>query len=456
MLAGLTTAGVRWAFSLTSPYAGNWHPLTWLSHMTDVELFGLDAGAHHLTNVFWHVLSTLALFFLLVRMTSHLGPSAFVAALFSLHPLHVESVAWIAERKDVLSTFWLFMTMAAYAWFVARRTALRYGLVVAAFALALMSKPMVVTLPFLLLLLDVWPLRRWGPASGWRAAFPLVVEKLPLILMTAAASLITVYAQRRAGAVQSLEDFPLSLRLANAPIAYAHYLISAIWPSNLAVLYPYPSSIPVWQSLASALSLAAITAAVIRFVRTRPYLFAGWFWFLGMLVPVSGLFQAGAQPYADRFMYVPAVGLFVMVAWAGRDLVAAFPFWRPRVIAAAALVTLACLIATMRAVPHWRNSITLWEQATRATRENYRAHTNLGFALAADGQRTRAIASYQEAIRINPKYPNAHNYLGVAHADLGEHGQAVAAYEICTRASAAVRRSVEQHGVVQDWAGKST
>lgn len=429
VLAGITSAGVRWAFSLTSPYAGNWHPLTWLSHMLDVQLFGPDPGWHHLSSIFWHVLSTLALFFLLVRMTSHVGPSVFVAALFAVHPLRVESVAWIAERKDVLSTFWLFMTMAAYVAFVARRTPLRYGLVVAAFALALMSKPMVVTLPFLLLLLDVWPLRRWQPAAGWRAAWPLVVEKLPLLLMTVAGSLITVYAQRRAGAVQSLEDFPLALRIAKIPVAYAHYLISTVWPANLAALYPYPASIPLWQSLSSVLVLAAITAAAIRWVRTRPYLFVGWFWFLGMLVPVIGLLQAGAQPYADRFMYGPGVGLFVMAAWAARDLVAAFPFWRPRVIAAGALVTLACLIATMRVVPHWRNSVTLWEQATRATSGNYRAHTNLGFALAAEGQRTRAIAEYHEAIRINPKYANAHNYLGVAHADLGEHRQAVTAFD---------------------------
>ena len=429
VLAGFTSAGVRWAFSLTSPYAGNWHPLTWLSHMLDVQLFGLDAGAHHLTNVFWHVLSTLALFLLLVRMTSHVGASVFVAALFALHPLRVESVAWIAERKDVLSTFWLFMAMAVYAAFVARRTPMRYALIVAAFALALMSKPMVVTLPFLLLLLDVWPLKRWQPGAGWRSAMALVVEKLPLMLMSAAASLITLYAQRRAGAVQSLEDFPLALRLAKVPVSYAHYLISTVWPSNLAVLYPYPESIPLWQSVGSALLLVAVTVAVIRLLRSRPYLFVGWFWFLGMLLPVIGLVQAGAQPYADRFMYVPGVGLFLMVAWAGRDLAAAVPYWRPRIVTAGALIVLACLVATSFVVPYWRNSVTLWEQATKATHNNYRAHTNLGFALAEDGQRTRAIAEYQEAIRIQPKYPNAHNYLGVAHAQLGEHAQAVPAFE---------------------------
>ncbi len=309
-------------------------------------------------------------------------------------------------------------------------------MLVVCFALALMSKPMVVTLPFLLLLLDVWPLGRWRGLSegdGARGARALVREKVPLFLMAAGSAAVTFVAQRQAGAVQSLDTFPLALRIANVPVAYVHYLIGTIWPANLAVLYPYPRSIPLWQSAGAVVLLAGMSVLVVRLVRTRPYLLVGWGWFLGTLVPVIGLVQAGSQPYADRFMYVPAIGLFVMAAWTAAHWVAARPHWSRAVTAIGIAVILASAVVTYRQVAFWQDSVTLWERAVAVTRDNYRAQTNLGFALAEAGLRSRALTAYQDAIRLDPTYPNAHNYLGVLLADMGDHDRAAAEYEAALR-----------------------
>jgi tetratricopeptide (TPR) repeat protein len=369
-------------------------------------------------------------------MTGTLGASAFVAALFALHPLHVESVAWVAERKDVLSTLWWVLAVAAYVDYLRAPRPWRYGWLGFCFALALMSKPMVVTLPFVLLLLDVWPLGRWrgaGDRPGSLGAVALVREKVPLLLMSAASAIVTYLAQHQAGAVQSLDAFPLGLRIAKIPIAYVQYLAGTIWPVDLAALYPYPLSIPWWRSAGAALLLLAVSVWVWRMVRSRPYLFTGWFWFLGTLVPVIGFIQAGSQPYADRFMYVPAIGLFVMAAWTVTEWTEARPDWRRPAAALAVVVVLASAVVTWRQVAHWKDSVTLWEHAVAVTGDNYRAQTNLGFALAEAGQPTRAIAAYREALRINPAYPNAHNYLGVALSRLGDHDQAAAAFEQALR-----------------------
>ena len=321
--AGLTWTSIKWAF--TTPWAGNWHPLTWLSHMTDVRLFGMDPGGHHLMNLLIHVLTTLLLLRLFWRATGLMWPSALVAALFAVHPLHVESVAWIAERKDVLSALFWVLTCSAYVTYVRRPSTARYAFVALPLVLALMSKPMAVTLPFVLLLLDVWPLKR---TTG---IVSLLKEKLPLIALAVASAIVTFMVQRKAGAVQSIDAFPIGMRLANVPIAYAKYVLLTIFPWHLAPLYPYPTSIVWWMVLASTAFLAAISFGVYRVRQTMPFLAVGWCWFLGTLVPVIGIIQVGSQPYADRYTYIPAIGLFIMAAWAAERLAAARPAWsRPR------------------------------------------------------------------------------------------------------------------------------
>ena len=427
--AGLTTAGLKWAF--TSPYAGNWHPLTWLSHMTDVQLFGLDPGWHHFTSVILHILTSLLLLRLMWRATQMPWPSAFVAAMFALHPLHVESVAWVAERKDVLSALFWVLTCSAYLTYVRRPSAVRYGLVALSLVMALLSKPMAVTIPFALLLMDAWPLGRWNATSSSpdaRGLWPLVREKLPLIALAVASAVITFLVQRKAGAVQSIDAFPIAARLANVPVAYAKYVMLTIFPWKLAPLYPYPAM--SWLNTAGALLLlGAISAGVFRARRTMPFLMMGWCWFLGTLVPVIGLIQVGSQPYADRYTYVPAIGLFIMLAWGAHQLVLARPSWSRALAAAGLVVIVAASVATWRQASYWKDSVTLWERTVAVTADNYRAQTNLGFALTEIGQRTRAVAAYTEAIRINAQYPNAHNYFGVLLSDMGDHERAAAEYQ---------------------------
>jgi len=428
--AGLTWAGLKWAFS--TPYAGNWHPLTWISHMADVQMFGMDAGLHHLSSLFLHLLTTLLVFRLLTRLTGAMGASACVAALFAVHPLHVESVAWVAERKDVLSGFFSVLTLTAYAWYTRHPGWVRYLAVGGSFALALLSKPMAVTLPFVLLLLDAWPLARWrGVSLGADApgAMALLREKAPLFAMAAASAVVTFLVQRHAGAVQSLDAYPIALRLANMPVAYVTYLVDTVLPVYLAPLYPYPSSITWWQSATAVITLAAISVGAFRWRRDKPYLIVGWCWFLVMLVPVIGLVQVGSQSHADRYMYLPAIGLFMMAVWGIREWAASRPAWSRALPALGVAVVIAAAVATYRQVMFWQDSVTLWERTVAVTEDNYRAQTNLGFALAAAGQRSRALAAYSEAIRLNPNYPNAHNYFGTLLADMGDHDRAAAEYE---------------------------
>jgi tetratricopeptide (TPR) repeat protein len=429
--SGLTWQGLQWA--LTAPYAGNWHPLTWVSHMADVQMFGMDAGWHHLINLLLHIASTLLLFRVLARMTGATAASAFVAALFALHPLHVESVAWIAERKDVLSTFWWVLALTAYASYVRQPRAWRYAALLVCFALALLSKPMVVTLPFVLLLLDVWPLGRWQGLGGTREAWALVREKGWLFLMAGGSAVITFIVQRQAGAVQSLDRVPLVTRIAGVPVAYVHYLVTTVWPVHLAPLYPYPSSIPWWAGLGALAILIGLSALALRSFRSRPYVLVGWCWFLGTLAPVNGFVQVGSPLYSDRYMYVPAIGLFVIVAWMAREWAAVRPVRVPWVAAAGALLVMVLAAVSYQQVQYWRDNITLWEHTVAVTGDNYRGQTNLGFALAQAGQRTRAVEAYREALRLNPTYPNAHNYLGSVLADMGAYDQAAAEYEEALR-----------------------
>jgi len=428
---GLTWRGVQWA--LTASYAGNWHPLTWVSHMTDVQLFGMDAGWHHLVNLALHIASTVLLFRVLTHMTGQRAASAFVAALFALHPLHVESVAWIAERKDVLSTFWWVLALTAYVSFVRQPRAWRYGAVMVCFALALMSKPMVVTLPFVLLLLDVWPLGRWRGAGGHSDARALVKEKGWLFLMAAGSAIVTFIVQQHAGAVQSLGRVPMLTRAAAVPVAYLHYLFTTIWPIHLAPLYPYPASIPLWESLGALAVLVAVSVLALRSFRQRPYVFVGWCWFLGTLVPVNGVVQIGSPLYSDRYMYVPAIGLFLIAVWLAREWAATRPAWTRPVVMAGAAVVIGLAILSYRQVQYWQDNVTLWEHTVAVTGPNYRGQTNLGFALAGAGDKTGALDAYHEALRINPSYPNAHNYLGLVLAEMGRNEEAAAEYEEALR-----------------------
>ena len=412
VMPGLTWAGVRWA--LTSGYFANWHPVTWISHMLDVQLFGMNAGAHHSVNLLLHVANTLLLFGVLRRMTGAVGRSAFVAALFAVHPMHVESVAWVAERKDVLSTFFWLLTMWAYYFYTRAPQPRRYALVIVCFALGLMSKPMLVTLPFVLLLLDLWPLRR-------PLARSLVLEKLPLVALSIASSAVTVLVQRQGGAVVRLDLIPLSTRVANALVAYARYIEKMLWPMDLAAMYPIPRTLPDPGLLAAAVAiLLGITIVAIKLVHQRPYLLVGWLWFLGTLVPVIGIVQVGVQSMADRYSYVPLVGLFIMVAWGVPDNIASWPRARMASQIAAAVLVGACTMVTMHQVRYWSSSRALWQHAVDATRDNYFAQASLGYVLWKEGHADEAIPRFQESLRIRPDFAEAHNNLGVALAGRGE------------------------------------
>lgn len=424
ILNGVTWSAIGWAF--TSGYGANWHPVTWLSHMVDVQLFGFDGGAHHLTNVLVHALTTVLLFVVLFRMTSALWRSAVVAGLFGLHPIHVESVAWVAERKDVLSAFFWMLTLWAYIAYVRHPRLSRYLWVVAWFTLGLMAKPMVVTLPFALLLLDLWPLRRLELRAGWwTAARPLMVEKLPLFALSVASSAITFVVQRQGGTVASGVRLPLVERLGNALIAYVAYLGKTFWPLHLAAYYPYPRALPTGWVLASVLSLVAASVLAIVVGRRRPYVLVGWLWYLGTLVPAIGIVQVGTQAMADRYTYIPLIGIFIVLAWGIPDVLSRWPQWRIATAVVASGVLLSCALAARAQVYYWESSMTLWKHALDVTRENYAAHTYYGNALATRGDVSGAIAQYTEAIRIRPDYPEAHNNLGPVLATQGKLDEAM-------------------------------
>jgi tetratricopeptide (TPR) repeat protein len=422
--AGLAAASVRWA--LTHVHAATWHPLTSLSHMLDVQLLGLHAGAQLLENAVLHALNAVLLFAALRRMTGARWPSALVAALFALHPQHVESVAWVSERKDVLSTLFWMLTLLAYAAYATRPQGRHYLVVVAVFALGLLAKPMLVTLPFVLLLLDYWPLRRLDPAHPDAR---LLWEKLPLIGLAALDSAVTYYAQQQAGAVVSTAAIPLSARLANALIAYATYLWKTVLPIHLAAFYPLHLPVPAWQTALAGLALVLISAGVLAAARRRPYLVVGWCWYLGTLVPVLGVVKQGEQAMADRFTYVPLIGVFIMLAWGLADLAAARRWPARRLWPAAAAGLAVCAVLSVWQVGQWRDSATLFRHALAVTTDNYLAHVNLGAALVADGRIDEALPHFEEGLRLRPDFVKAHVDVGMALAALGNADAANAAYE---------------------------
>jgi Flp pilus assembly protein TadD len=432
--AGLTLEGLGWA--LTTVQESNWHPVTWLSHMLDCQLFGLDAGRHHMVNVALHAANAVLLFLLLRRMTKSRWPSAVVAALFALHPLHVESVAWIAERKDVLSTFFGLLALGAYLRYVEQPGRGRYVLVAVLFALGLMAKPMLVTLPFVLLLLDYWPLGRlqWPKADKpdrrkevFKAVLRLAWEKAPLFLMAAASSIVTYMAQSATGTVAPAASLSAAERIANALVAYVQYLGTLVWPNHLAVLYPYVFERPTWQVAGSALLLVGVTAAVLTQVRRRPYLAVGWFWYLGTLVPVIGLVQVGVQGMADRYTYVPLVGIFIALAWGIRDVATRWQF-PPHILApATGVVLLAFAVLAGRQVQYWSDSQTLFRHTLDAGAASPVAHLNLGAAIA-PADREEAIRHFREALRVWPDYAEGHCQLGTLLAAGGRNDEALAHY----------------------------
>ena len=429
---------------MTSFDAANWFPLTWLTHMADYQLFGMESGWHHLTNVWLHSLAVLLLFAALKRMTGARWPSAFVAFLFALHPLHVESVAWVAERKDVLSALFWFLTLWCYARYVERPGAGRYLAVLVAFCLGLMAKPMIVTLPFALLLLDVWPLERAPRPWRWNAAAwkPLLVEKLPLLALAAGASMLTFLAQRHGGAVAPLAGIPLALRLENGLVSYVAYLGDMLWPAGLAVLYPLPHALPVWEVAAAGLVLVGISLAVARQFPPRPYLAVGWCWYLGTLVPVIGLVQVGSQSRADRYTYVPMIGIAIMLAWGAAELADRRPRARKAVIAAACAACAACLPATWFQIQYWASSETLFRRALQVTGNNFTMHNNLAEYYLQEGRNEEARVQAAEALDINPYYLDAHVNLASALSHLGRPGEAEAEYR---KALAIAPSSVEAH-----------
>ena len=403
---GITLSGIWWAF--TTGYFTYWHPLTWISHMLDVQLFGMNAGAHHLVSVFIHIASSLCLFLALQYIMGSWQKSAFVAALFALHPTRVESVAWIAERKDVLSGFFWITCVWAYGWYAARGGFWRYATSLFLFACGLMSKPMLVTLPCVLLLLDYWPLRRLTIAT-WKR---VLLEKVPFFVGVLMSCAVTLYGVTRAGLIVPDERFSLGLRMANTPISYARYIGKLIWPADLAVLYPMPAHWDTWKTLGATLLLLAVTAACVATARRAPYLIVGWLWYLGTLVPTIGLVSVGLQSIADRFTYIPFIGLFIALAWGVPRI--------PGRQALAVALMVACAVMSWRQTRHWRNTETLFAQCVRVTRNNPEAHYNLALAQYLNGKPEDARRNFEEAIRIRPQYQNARNNLGLLLLEMGD------------------------------------
>ena len=501
---GITLESIVWVF--TNNHVGNWHPLTGLSHILDCELFGLNPLWHHLTSLLFHIVNTLLLFWVLKRMTGEVWASAFVAAAFAIHPLHVESVAWVAERKDVLSGFFWMLTMAAYIRYAKQPDIRRYLLVGLVFCLALMAKPMVVTLPFVLLLLDYWPLGRFQwewrsrgkpspPSKSVNAGYPratawrLVGEKIPLFTLVVISSVVTFIVQKSAGAVPGRQVFSPTIRIANSLISYLAYIGKMVWPSRLAIYYPHPSyMLEMWRAAVAALLLLGISIWVIRLARSHRCLLVGWLWYVITLVPVIGLVQVGGQAMADRYTYLPSIGIFIMVAWGAAEVGAK---WRYRKIGlgiSAGLLLAVLLICTRMQVRYWQNDFTLFGHALEVTENNARMHNYYGVALRENGRFEEAITHFDESLRINPEYsraryhkgrvfleqrkfneaiasftevlrvkpdwPEVHNYLGLAYARKGQFVQAIKHFKAVLRSRPGWYETYNDLGLAYSLLGK--
>jgi tetratricopeptide (TPR) repeat protein len=437
---GVTWAGVTWAF--TTMAASNWHPLTWLSHMVDCGVFGLNPAGPHLENALLHAANTALLFTLLLRLTKKLWPAAFIAALFAWHPLHVESVAWIAERKDVLSTFFALIALLNYTRYVefskvqSPKSKAYFALSLVTFALGLLAKPMLVTLPCVLLVLDFWPLERFQISNfKFQTVAKLFAEKIPFFLITAAASVVTFLAQAQRGgsAVVSLATVPLHYRLKNVPLAYVEYLEKIFWPAKLAVFYPLPDKIPVAAAIAAVTALLAITVAAWQLRRTKPYLLTGWLWFIGMLVPVIGLVQVGGAALADRYSYLPAVGIFIAVTLGASELAARFKISNSVLAGIAISILAACVVTMEMQLRHWRNSVTLFQHALAMTTDNDIVRDNLGVALERESRFAEAAEQYRGAARLEPDRYQGHHHLANMLDRLGRPAEALAEHREAVR-----------------------
>jgi len=428
------------ASTFTDINTSNWHPLTMMSHMLDWQLFGDEAGGHHWTNVIIHIFNTILLFLLFNTLTGAMWRSAFVAALFAIHPLNVESVAWVAERKNVLSTFFLISTMLSYVWYVKKPNWKRYLPVFLCFALGLMSKPMLVTLPFVLLLLDYWPLNRLRIQSEDQIKFKtlirknsikisyLIGEKIPLFILSVISVYLTLYAAQHIGTMSSFGSLPLFDRFSNAVVSYALYIKKLFWPTDLAVFYPF-SDIPMWQFSIALLFIVGVTVFVCRYFRKYPYLFIGWFWYLGTMVPVIGIIQVGCSAMADRYAYVPMIGIFIMMAWGIPQIL--FRLRNGKIIAAfiASSFIVIITLATYQQVGIWKNDFTLSRDALRVDHKNYQAYCILGLAMADRGDYEAAIYYQYMALKYNPGFYPAYNYAGTIFQKMGRLDDAINCYK---------------------------
>jgi len=407
---GLNWQTVRWAF--TTNRAGNWHPLTWLSHAFDYQFFKNWAGGYHLANVGFHIANTILLFCLLVRAAKTVWPAALVAALFALHPLHVESVAWVAERKDLLSTFFWLLTMLAYVWYAEKQNAARYSVALLFFILGLLAKPMLVTLPFVLLLFDYWPLER-------KISLRLMAEKIPFFVCSFALCVVTYIVQKSSGAVSLFRHFGFDIRIKNVFISYVDYILKMFHPENLAIMYPHPGeAISTVKAVVCAFALLCVTAAVFYYGRRYKFLLIGWLWYLGTLVPVIGIVQVGAQAMADRYTYMTLTGLFIMIAWSVKEFVPAKNFKLTAVIAG--LVLFSLTVDTIAELQYWKNSQTLFGRAIEVTKNNYMMLDNYGSILVEQGEVEDAIKCFQRSLEIYPDSPMANNNLGCALQEVGD------------------------------------
>jgi len=448
---GLTWEGIKWSFDFLKKDGTYWHPFTWVSHMLDRELYGLNPQGHHWTNLILHMANSLLLFWMLNQMTGALWRSGVVAALFALHPLNVESVAWVAERKNVLSTFFWMLTLLTYAYYCRRPGFFKYMLTLLVFTLGLLAKPMLVTLPCVLLLLDYWPFGRiqFAPETADKdkktnrflsgdmvpTIFRLLLEKIPFLILSIVSVYLSSVSLQNQRIFVSMDSVPMKLRIANALLSYMSYIGKMIWPKNLAIFYPFPTTMPpMWQIAGSGLLLACLSVFVILLLKRVPYLTVGWLWYVGTLVPAIGLVQAGGWPaMADRWTYVPLVGLFIIIAWGVSDITAR---WRNRkiiLVLFSGILFTVLIICTRFQVAHWQNSLTLFSHTVRVTDNNWLAHTRLGHALDEQGKPDEAIIQYNKALQINPGHVTARINLGIALARKGNTKEAVHHYNEALR-----------------------
>jgi len=443
---GLNAESVKWAF--TTVHMGNWHPLTWISHILDSSVFGVEPAGHHLVSLVLHIANVVLLFLILKAATGCVWQSAFVAAVFGLHPLATESVAWVSQRKTILSTFFAFLTIAAYLWYVKKPGLRRYLAVTALFIAGLLAKPMLVTLPFVLLLLDFWPIGRFGGAEGQGRFWRLFAEKIPLVVITAVFCVVTYTAQAKAEALADIVALPLSVRVGNAIVSYVSYIGKIFYPAVLAVLYPLDADGPgLWQTIISFVLLASVTGAVIVYSHRRRYLVTGWFWYLGTLVPVIGLVQVGAQSMADRYVYLPGIGIYIMAAWLAGEV--AIRVRLPKYITGAAcvVVLMALIATTMVQVGYWRDSMSLCKHALAVTKDNYIMHNNCGEFLRTAGLTDEAIEHYRQALAINPLHASAYNNLGCALRDKKLFSEATEKFEQAIKIRPGYAKAHNNYGV---------